>query len=178
MNVYESPMTGAKGKRGRMAQENLENKAANKSLMILKNGSGNIAQEIQPILQTGSSCGMYTMAIALVDLLGLNGHWPATGLETYVIKSSLSAIGETSDTEELAITGQGYCEQTLPAVPLALRVLEFTTQREMAAILNQSPLGEVYALIPFLTNGHSAMLTRRRDGVDAVAAPLEMVNVR
>ena len=176
MSVYENPMIEAKKKKGRTAQRNPENKAANKNLMILKNGNNNIVQRIQPILQTGSNCGMYAMAMALADLLGLDGHWLAAGLETYAIENSLSAIGEAFDAEELAMAGRGYCEQTFPAVPLVFRVLEFTTQQEMTAILNQSLLGEVYVLIPFLTNGRSAMPARRRDGVDAVAAPLEMTN--
>ena len=174
MNVYENSMIEAKKKKGRTAQRNPENKAANKNLMILKNGNNNIVQRIQPILQTGSNCGMYAMAMALADLLGFDGHWLAAGLETYAIENGLSALGEAFDAEELARAGQGYCEQTFPAVPLVFRVLEFTTQQEMTAILNQSLSERVYVLIPYLTNDRSAMPARRRGGLGAVAAPTEM----
>ncbi|MBS5065423.1 MAG: hypothetical protein KHZ58_16795 [Hungatella hathewayi] len=142
--------------------------------MILKNGNNNIVQRIQPIRQTGSNCGMYAMAMALADLSGLDGHWLAAGLETYAIENGLSALGEAFDAEELARAGRGYCEQTCPAIPLVFRVLEFTTQQEMTAILNQSLLGKVYVLIPYLTNDRSAMPARRRDGEGAVATPTEM----
>lgn len=178
MNIYDSPIIQMQKTSAPQKQTPPTNKPGHKGPIRFKNAT-NVIQRIQPIQQTMANCGMFAMAMALADLLDLDGEVLADGLELYAMENGLSALGEAFNADELAMAGQGYCDSNQIGEHLEFRVLTFTTQEEMTAIFNKTLPGQIYVLFPYFATGRNVTPgippgPYQPDGQPPIAAPHTM----
>lgn len=178
MNMYDSSIIHMQKTSAHKKQTPPSNRPKHKGPIQLKNAA-DVIQRIQPIQQTMANCGMFAMAMALADLLNLDGEVLADGLELYAIENGLSALGEAFNADELAMAGQGYCDSNQIREHLEFRVLTFTTQEEMTAIFNQTLPGQIYVLFPYFAIDNDVTPgtlpgPHQPDGQPPIAAPHTM----
>lgn len=110
-----------------------------------------IQRVIKPIVQTGSNCGIFAMAMALADITEEDGEGIAVGLEAYARNEGYSAIGEAYDAEDLAQTGQDYCNLNYRDRNIHVEFVTFERENELKDILEWAKEKETYVLFPYFS---------------------------